>query len=182
MVRAVGRRHVPHDVGDRADPVQIVRTGLGNLGIALHQNANLALLPHRLLDRGDRLRPANGDRGTMPGNSTVLRTGRRMAASAGSGTLSGRILRAGGGLPDGRLSVRIGENDHRSLLRPPSQAEHHAAVRREAPDAVPPWREGNAALEAALRQFKAVDYGGTQLRGQDTQRPLTTRVPSSITR
>ena len=67
MVRAVGRRHVPHDVGDRADPVQIVRPRVGGLRIALHHNADGALLPHRLLDGGDRLRPADAERNDKPG-------------------------------------------------------------------------------------------------------------------
>ena len=54
---------------------------IGDLGVALQQDADLALLAHRLLRGGDRARPADGDRQHDPGNSTVLRTGTMISAS-----------------------------------------------------------------------------------------------------
>ena len=59
VVRAVRRGDVAHDVGDRADAVQVDRRRIGDLGVALHQDADLALLAHRLLGGGDRARPAD---------------------------------------------------------------------------------------------------------------------------
>ena len=59
MMRAVRRGDVAHDIGDRADAVQVDRRRVGDLGVALHQDADLALLAHRLLRRGDRARPAD---------------------------------------------------------------------------------------------------------------------------
>ena len=62
MVGAVGRGDVAHDVGDRAHPVHVDRQGIGGLGVALHQDADRALLAHRLLRRRDRARTADRDR------------------------------------------------------------------------------------------------------------------------
>ena len=53
MVRAVGRIHIAQDVGDGAGSVQINRGRVGHLRVPLHQEADLTLLPHRLLGRGD---------------------------------------------------------------------------------------------------------------------------------
>ena len=62
VVGAVRRGEVAHDIGDRAHAVHVDRRRLGDLGVALHQDADLALLAHRLLRRGDRFRPAERDR------------------------------------------------------------------------------------------------------------------------
>ena len=59
MMRAVRRRDVAHDIGDRAHPMHVDRGRLGDLRVALHQNADLALLAHRLLRGRDRTRPAD---------------------------------------------------------------------------------------------------------------------------
>ena len=56
MVRAVGRGDVADDVGDRAHAMHVDRGRLGELGIALHEDADLALVAHRLLRGRDRLR------------------------------------------------------------------------------------------------------------------------------
>ena len=61
MVRAVRGGDVADDVGDRADAVEVDRARVGRLGVALHENADLALSAHRFLDGGDRTRPAHGD-------------------------------------------------------------------------------------------------------------------------
>ena len=57
-----GAGDVAHDIGDRADAVEIVGAGIVGLGIALQQDADRPLLAHRLLRGGDRFRPADGDR------------------------------------------------------------------------------------------------------------------------
>ena len=62
MMRAVRRGDVAHDVGDRAHAVHVDRGGIGDVGRALHQNADLTLVAHRLLRGGDRLRPAERER------------------------------------------------------------------------------------------------------------------------
>ena len=43
--------------------MRCMSTGPGRrVGVALQQDADLTLIPHRLLRGGDRLRPADGDR------------------------------------------------------------------------------------------------------------------------
>ena len=55
MMGAVGRGDVAHDIGDRADAVHVDRASdRRRLGVALHQDADLALLAHRLLGGRDR--------------------------------------------------------------------------------------------------------------------------------
>jgi hypothetical protein len=66
MVAAVGRGDIAHDVGDRADAVHVAARRLGRFRVALHQDADLALLAHRLLGGGDRARPAHRDRQHQP--------------------------------------------------------------------------------------------------------------------
>jgi hypothetical protein len=62
MVRAVGRGDVADDVGDRAHAMHVDRGRVGELGIALHEDADLALVAHRLLRGGDRFRASERDR------------------------------------------------------------------------------------------------------------------------
>ena len=42
VMAAVRCGDVAHDIGDRADPVQVVGSGIGDLGVALQQDADLA--------------------------------------------------------------------------------------------------------------------------------------------
>ncbi len=53
MVAALGAGDVAHDVGDRADAVEIVRSGIVLLGVALQHDDDLALLAHGLLGGRD---------------------------------------------------------------------------------------------------------------------------------
>ena len=62
VMRAVGRGDVAHDIGERTHPMHVDRRRIGDLGVTLQQNANLALVAHRLLGRGNRLRAAERDR------------------------------------------------------------------------------------------------------------------------
>ena len=62
VMRAVGRGDVAQDVGDGADAVELVRAGIVHRRVALHHDADRALLAHRLLERRDRLGPAHRDR------------------------------------------------------------------------------------------------------------------------
>ncbi len=62
MVRAVLRRDVAHEVGDAAHAMHVGGARIGHLRVALHEDAELALLAHRLLRGGDRARPSDGDR------------------------------------------------------------------------------------------------------------------------
>ena len=55
MVRAVRRGDVARDVGDRAHAMHVDRRGVGDIGGTLHEDADLALVAHRLLRRRDRL-------------------------------------------------------------------------------------------------------------------------------
>ena len=62
VVRTVRRGDVTDDVGERAHAMHVDRGRIGDLGITLQQDADLALIAHRLLRGGDRLRPAERDR------------------------------------------------------------------------------------------------------------------------
>ena len=62
MIGAVRRREVAHDIGDGAHAMHVDRRRIGDFGIALHENPDLALVAHRLLRGGHRFRPAERDR------------------------------------------------------------------------------------------------------------------------
>ena len=53
VMAAFGAGHVAHDVGDRADAVEVVRRRIVLLGVALQHDQDLALLAHGLLGGGD---------------------------------------------------------------------------------------------------------------------------------
>ena len=72
VVRAVRCRHVAHHIGDCAEPVQVDRRRVRDLGVALHQDADLALLAHGLLGSRDRTGPANRDRRDQTGKQHHL--------------------------------------------------------------------------------------------------------------
>ena len=183
MVRAVGRRDVAHDVGDRADAVQVVGLGLARPRVALHEDADLALLAHRLLRGGDRPGRPTAIGSTTPGNSTVSRTGTMMSASAGSGGTpaspprrrrSASAAEARGGAMSIVMSMVIGSRPFRALT-----SEAAVAAKCGGP-CVAAGRQRHAALETALRQLEPVNDGGAQL-GRQRAAPATTSTPSSIT-
>ena len=62
VMAALGAGDVAHDVGDRADAVEVVRPGIVLLGVALQHDDDLALLAHRLLRGRDGRRTAQRDR------------------------------------------------------------------------------------------------------------------------
>ena len=67
VMRAIRRRHIAHEIGQGADAVQVERLRLRELRIALHEDADLALLANRLLGGADRARAADRDREHRPG-------------------------------------------------------------------------------------------------------------------
>src|SRR5262245_19710992 len=85
---------------------------------------------------------------TMPGNSTILRTGTMISASAGSGGVTRACSSA-------MACLHF------------QQSDHQTAIRRRAPDvAIAAGRQPYAALEPSLRQLDAMDDGGAQLGRQ----------------
>ena len=62
MVAAIRRSDIAHDIGHGADAVHVGRIGIGDLGVALHEDADLTLFPHCLLCGSDRARPTDRDR------------------------------------------------------------------------------------------------------------------------
>jgi hypothetical protein len=56
---------------------------LFDAGVILQQQADLAAALRRFLDRGDRRRRPIVSGSTMPGNSSMFRTGRMIVASSG---------------------------------------------------------------------------------------------------
>src|SRR5215471_9911852 len=98
---------------------------------------------------------------TMPGKSSVLRTGMMINASAGTG-------RAGGAAPCAALSSD-GPSNCISATQGPRflQRDQETAVAGAAFDrAVAAARQPQAALEAALRELEAMDNGSAQLLRQ----------------
>jgi hypothetical protein len=85
MMRAVRRGDVAHDIGEVPMRCMSIGSRIGDFGGALQQDADLALVAHRLLRGGDDFGRPSVIGSTTPGNSTVLRTGTMMSASAGSG-------------------------------------------------------------------------------------------------
>ena len=66
MVRAVGRRQIAHDRRGGSDVVQFRGRRIVGRGIALEDNPDPALAPHRFLNRGDRCFAADVDRHHEP--------------------------------------------------------------------------------------------------------------------
>ena len=62
VVAAFGAGHVAHDVGDRADLVEVVGPGIVLLGLALQHDQDLALLADSLLGGGDARGASHRDR------------------------------------------------------------------------------------------------------------------------
>jgi hypothetical protein len=88
VVRAVGGGDVADDVGERADPVEILRARIGDPGSRCRRRpigrwSRIAACA-AAIDFG---RPS-GIGVTMPGNSTALRTGMMISASLGRAMLS----------------------------------------------------------------------------------------------
>src|SRR5215207_4259742 len=106
---------------------------------------------------------------TMPGNSTTLRTGRMMRASAGSDAEAEASWAPGEPAPEGATPAG---RSKRITVRSPSsgfgEAETQAALGREAAHGVvAAGGQQDAPLEAPLRQFEAMDDGGPQFARQD---------------
>jgi hypothetical protein len=66
LVGPIRRGDVAREIGNGTDPMHIGWPRIGHLRVALHENADLALLPDGLLCGGDRARPANGDGQDQP--------------------------------------------------------------------------------------------------------------------
>ncbi len=62
VVATLGAGDVAHDVGDRADAVEVVRPGIVLLGLVLQHDDDLALLAYRLLSGRDGRGTAQRDR------------------------------------------------------------------------------------------------------------------------
>ena len=100
MVRAVLRGDVAHQIGDAADPVHVGRAWLLDLLAALHEDAELALLPQRLLrgshragasDR-DRQHQAGEQHGAAHGHDDERIGGRRCIAHRPAGARSSQCF------------------------------------------------------------------------------------------
>ncbi len=67
VIGAVRRRDVARDIRDRSHAVHVDRRRIVGLWVALHQDADFALLAHGLLGRRDRARATDRDRHDGPG-------------------------------------------------------------------------------------------------------------------
>ena len=61
-MRLVRRGDVPHDIGDGADAIKIIRSLIIHLRITLQKDADRPLLAQRLLGRRNGFRPSDVDR------------------------------------------------------------------------------------------------------------------------
>ena len=62
MIGSIGRRDVANDIGDRPHSMQVDRKGIGDLGVALHHDADRLLFLDRPLRRQHRTGTAERDR------------------------------------------------------------------------------------------------------------------------
>ena len=145
VVAAVGRGDVAQHGGAGADPVQVVGSGLVDVGLALQQDADRPFEAHRLLHRG--LRALAADRrsaarwpGRRRGCAPAGRSARRRAAAACS------VLAFA---PSGGDRARLGG----------------AAVVEHAPEAGA--RDGSAGVLMAEQM-------GSDLRNRSTRQPCAT--------
>ena len=109
MVGAVGGGDVAHDIGQRADAVKILGAGIGGLGVALQDDADLPLLAHRLLRSGDRFGPAQRDRRDDAGVKYDAAHRQQDSRIRGQLDAAGRRRRLGGGRIGGRLRFGLVE-------------------------------------------------------------------------
>ena len=93
MVGPVRRGDVANDIGDRSHPMQVDRKGIGDIGVALHDNADRSLFPYRSLRRQHRRGRPRVIGNTVPGNSTMPRTGTMISASGGNGSVEAPAIR-----------------------------------------------------------------------------------------
>src|SRR5580704_9698787 len=59
MVRTIGRGDVTHDIRDHPNPMHVDWLRVDDITAALHEDADLSLLAHRLLGGADRARTAD---------------------------------------------------------------------------------------------------------------------------
>src|SRR5665213_4108470 len=105
---------------------------------------------------------------TMPGNSTKLRTGTMIIASAGTGG-SWLSWRGFSGAPPERPAPSLIERRFSNSTTESSllQGDQQTAIRHRPADIdVASRRQPHAPFEAALRQFEAMDGRGLKLGGQ----------------
>src|SRR5262245_1339291 len=99
---------------------------------------------------------------TVPGNSTMSRTGRMMSASGGNG---GSDCAGRPGLCSSGLRASMSATRRLHLL----QRDHQATVDGRAPHAgIASGRQAHAPLKAALRQLQPMNDGGAQLAREGT--------------
>ncbi len=99
VVLAVGPGHIAQHIGDHAHLVQIGRTRLDNVRIALQHDQDLALFAHGLLRRGHRLRATDRDRGHDVGKEHHVAHGNDQQGVGRRGRSGGlRGWSGGGGL------------------------------------------------------------------------------------
>ena len=160
VVRSILAGDVAHDIGDRADAIEIDLGRIGDLRIALRENADLTLGANGLLRRGDRARPAKRDRedrareqDEVADRNDDQRIGGNLGGGARRATLvlcraqqSGMIGHIP--LPSGTL---VKANEETAIDHLPAQR------------VIAPRRQGDAALKPAVRQFHAVDLGAAEL-------------------
>ena len=138
--------------------VHVGGCGLGQLRVALHEDADLALLAHGLLRGGDRAGPADGDRQHQPGKQHGIAHGHD----------DERVRRQQEPmLPPAPLGASRSERYQpwrASTLSSVISRQPLAAERRTS--LVAAAGQPHAPLEAALRQLQAMDDGGAQLARQ----------------
>jgi hypothetical protein len=141
VVRAIRRGNVAHDIGYGPHAVHVDGRGVVHIGAALHEHADLTLVAHGLLGRPR----VTGS--TVPGKSTISRTGTMMSASGGIGACAGAPL----AVLSGVASSRWASATERSCLLQRDQQTPMAA--RTAHRFVTAGGKAHAALEPALREL-----------------------------
>ena len=187
VMSAVGRGQVPHDGGDRADPMQVVEARVLGVGLLLQQEADLRLGAHGLLGAGDRLLALdrNGQDHAREQHHVahrqddqhVRRQGGRLARfGRGSGRSGGRILvrthvRTFGELSAGSAAAADSRARNPARSSPTPRAAGRAGARRA--------RTGSPAAGSSRRDADA--EGAAPRARRAARRPARPASRSGVT-
>jgi hypothetical protein len=170
VVRAVRGRDVTEDARDRADPLQVVEAGILGLGVLLQQEPDLALGADGLLRPGDGLLAL--DRHRQDDAREEHHVAHRQHEQHVIGQARQRLGLGLGLAARGSQWDLVRAHPFTSTRSAPGQQQLQATIRKLLGDQFPPpGRQGQAPLEAAVRNLEPLDRG----IGEPPRQPPFTR-------
>ncbi len=155
VMRFIPGRDVTYNIGDGANPVEIVGTGIVRINVSLQQDSDRPLFAQRLLGGSDRFRSIDGN------GSHHARKQHGVADRDHDEGIAGnrdrRCFSRGAFLVGWWHGHPQTDLDRRNTMHP---------FTGKAADRVAPRGQHNAALEPALRELKPVNPGVAQLDRQ----------------